>query len=198
MKKQYGRWTVLNKVSNQKYFCKCSCGVKREVYKYSLTRGVSTSCGCLRDELVAKMGKKNKSHGMHNTRPYVSWKNMKSRCLNKKDKDFKRYGKRGIEICDRWLEFENFWEDMKRGYRKDLTLERVDNSKGYYKRNCRWATWREQANNKRGNRNITFKGKTQTVSKWAREIGLTYHNLRDRIDRRGWSLERALTTPKQR
>ncbi|MCP4989347.1 MAG: hypothetical protein GY928_25810 [Colwellia sp.] len=117
---------------------------------------------------------------------------MKTRCLDSKSTYYKDYGGRGIIICDSWLNsFRNFYEDM--GNKpKGLTLDRIDNNKGYYKENCRWATRTEQANNRRSNRKITYNGSSLAMAQWERKLNMNKDSLKVRI-RRGWSIEKALT-----
>jgi hypothetical protein len=122
---------------------------------------------------------------------------MKARCYRKQSKDYKDYGGRGIKVCDRWLGdsgFENFFEDMGRRPSSDHSLDRIDVNGNYCLENCRWATISEQANNKRNNRNITYKGKTQNITQWGLEVGISETTLRYRLDR-GWDIERAFTEP---
>lgn len=122
---------------------------------------------------------------------YQAWAAMRQRCGNPNTKHWKSYGGRGITICERWESFENFLADM--GERPaGCSLDRKDNNGNYCKENCRWATQRQQMNNTRVNRLITFNGITQTVSQWAEALGVKQNTLLYRL-RRGWSIERALT-----
>lgn len=128
-------------------------------------------------------------------RAYESWKAMKERCLNQNHVHFNQYGGRGITICDRWLKsFDNFLEDM--GDRPEgKTLDRYPNKDGNYEPdNCRWATPREQANNRETCRMLSHNGQTKTLTEWARFMGMTRGALKERI-RKGWSIEAALGKP---
>lgn len=135
--------------------------------------------------------KKESAHGMTNTPEYRSWTAMRCRCLSEHHEASHRYKGRGITICDRWSEFLPFFEDM--GNRPEgTTLDRIDNDKGYFKENCRWATMKEQQNNRRGLKLITFKGQTMTIQNWGNTIGMSPNNIASRL-RKGWSVEDALT-----
>lgn len=123
---------------------------------------------------------------------YCSWQNMKTRCTNPSHAQFKDYGAKGITMCSRWEKFENFLADM--GERPEgRTLDRIDNDKGYEPGNCRWATAKEQAREKR--RNLTHNGITLSVTDWAAKLGIKQATLNARLNRHGWSVEKALTTP---
>lgn len=106
---------------------------------------------------------------------------MKNRCMNSNDVFYSRYGGRGIRVCDRWLDYSLFLEDMGRKPSNKHTLDRIDNNGDYEPSNCRWATAIEQANNKRNTRFITYKGRTKTIANWAREMGIGYLVLYDRL-----------------
>lgn len=126
---------------------------------------------------------------------YISWSSMLQRCNNKNHTSYKNYGGRGISVCDRWLKFENFYEDM--GERKKgVTLDRIDNNGNYEPENCRWATYLQQGNNTRRTKDVECRGKSQSLSQWARELGLSRSCLSARIAR-GMSIEEALS-PKRK
>ena len=143
----------------------------------------------------AKMVERNRAnatHGMTKSPEYVAWHDMKNRCYLKSNKQYKDYGGRGIKVCAEWRDsFEQFFADM--GCRPDgHSIDRIDNSRGYDKYNCRWATRRQQDVNRSNSRVLDFNGKQQTVVEWAEE--LKNPQLRNRLHR-GWSVHRALTTP---
>ncbi|MBW2003019.1 MAG: hypothetical protein JRI72_00180 [Deltaproteobacteria bacterium] len=180
-----------SKNNKRRWLCKCDCGKLVEVITYDLTRGHTKSCGCLNKEKIRKVGKSNTTHNMKKTRQYNTWSHMKSRCTNLKNKNYSKYGGRGITISKKWLTFEGFWDDMKKGYNDNLTLERIDNNKGYCKENCKWATMKIQQNNKRNNRKITYKGQTRGVYEWAEIINISPQLLHWRLKNK-WPLEKAL------
>ena len=132
-------------------------------------------------------------HGMHKTRTYSSWSSMKSRCSNKKDPSYSRYGGAGISYCTAWEDFNNFYSDM--GERPEgQTLERINNELGYTKENCRWATYKEQARNRSDNRLVTLFGETLCFLDWCNKLGMPRTAVSKRIAR-GWTEHKAFTTP---
>ena len=144
------------------------------------------------------MGKANKTHKSNNQRLLSVWRTMLYRCENPKSNRYKNYGGRGIRVCEEWHNVDNFtnWAEA-HGYRSGLTIDRIDQNGMYCPENCRFATHEEQANNKTSNRLLEFNGETKTESEWARQIGIKASTLSFRINR-GWSVEKALTTPVRR
>ena len=124
--------------------CKCDCGKYKSVRANHLTAGNITSCGCGRKKILRE---KRTVHGMRYTPIYRRWIGMRSRCNGNYEKEY--YADRGIGVCERWEKFENFYEDMKDGFKPELWLDRIDNNKGYCKENCRWVTVRKSNQNRR-------------------------------------------------
>ena len=122
---------------------------------------------------------------------------MLTRCTNVNDEHYELWGGRGIKVCDRWrTSFKNFYADM--GDRPEgLSLDRIDNDGDYEPSNCRWATQKQQQNNRRNNTSLAFNGLTATMSDWADRLGISKVTLCARLTRYGWSVERALSTPAQ-
>lgn len=166
------------------WYCRCDCGKDVIVWSSSLTCGTTVSCGC-----------KTRKHGFsHKERLYETWKNMRSRCNNPKNKRYAQYGGRGITICSEWDDYAVFREwAMSAGYQDDLTIDRINVDGNYCPENCQWATNHEQMNNMTKNRKITYRGETLSMSKWAERFGISYGTMNHRIQR-GWSMERIEAT----
>jgi hypothetical protein len=195
---KFGRWTVISEPLKHKrtdgkkvriyYWCRCICGVERKVLQQNLLNGRSESCGCWnREKAAERMRNRDDIHHLSKSRVYRIWLHMRERCSSKDRRGY--YFKRGIRCCDEWNDFKTFylWA-IKNGYNDKLTLDRIDNSKGYSSENCRWATWQEQQRNKTNNRIITYKGKSMILAEWAD----FYHTTRGAInyrDKHGLPLE---------
>lgn len=123
---------------------------------------------------------------------------MLNRCRNANVVEYQYYGGRGIKVCKRWQKFENFLADMGdvSGRAYDMTLERINNDRDYKPSNVRWATYHSQSRNKSNNRVLTFKGQAKILADWASDLGISPSALIYRLDYKGWSIEKALTTPK--
>lgn len=204
IRKRFSRLVVTERVRKDKHgkilwLCQCDCGEEKIVQSGHLKSGHTKSCGCLRKNTTKRTGLSNIKHGHAQneelSRTYTSWKNMKSRCTNPSNPNYKNYGGRGITICYRWRNsFPNFLQDM--GERPSrLTIERIKNKLGYYKNNCRWATKKEQNRNKRSNLFLTYKGKIQLVIDWVKEYNIPYSTLCNRLYKLNWPIEKALTIP---
>lgn len=132
--------------------------------------------------------------GFSRTSEYHIWRAMLTRCFNKKHPSSKNHGRRGITVCKRWMKFENFLSDMGSRPSTNHCLDRINNNGNYNKYNCRWATWKEQQNNRRSNVLITFNGKTQTITQWGDELKIGRGIIWKRLQR-GWSVEDSLSIP---
>jgi hypothetical protein len=145
-------------------------------------------------KITQNTGSRNIKHGRsQNDKTYKSWQGIKDRCTNQNHKRYKDYGGRGIIVCKDWLNFSNFLRDNGE-CPSGCTIERIRNLEGYYPGNCYWATWEEQARNRRSNHLETFNGKTQCLAGWSEETGIPNHIICQRL-RHGWPPERALTEP---
>lgn len=142
---------------------------------------------------LAEMNRKRAKHGLADSKVYNLWRGMMRRCYDEKNKDYPRYGGREIGVCDRWHSVENFVADMG-APAAGMSLERINNNRGYSPDNCRWASPSEQSRNRRSNVLLTHDGLTLTVAEWSTKVGIERKTLEYRI-RAGWEAARALTTP---
>lgn len=144
-------------------------------------------------EARRRNGLANKVHGMTGSRIHQTWSAMRNRCENKNNREYHRYGGRGISVCRKWSKFENFYSDMGEPPPGNYSIDRINVNGNYEPRNCRWATPRQQANNRTNNDKITFDGKTKTLMEWSRAIGISQDTLWVRIYRLKWPINKALT-----
>ena len=193
--RQFGRWFVKGLAPKKKkatyWSCVCACGSQRDVASTSLLSGNSKSCGCLHYEMLRKQRTKYHSCA-RNKQLYAVWKAMMQRCYNKNIKTYSRYGGRGIFVCKTWHNANSFYRwAMCNGYTAGLTLDRINNNKGYYPSNCRWVSQRTQMCNISKNRYITAGGVTKPLWQWSENVGVKSQTILARL-LRGWSPEKAV------
>lgn len=178
--KRFGSWTILGYAGNGRWKCLCDCGTERTLQGGQLRNGTSHSCGCKKAERCAAADYK---HGMSKSKIYGVWRGMKGRCTREKDRAYKWYGARGIKVCDDWLKsFEKFYEwAIKNGYEEGLSIDRIDVNGDYGPENCRWATQKEQANNKRNSTFYEVAGENLTVAQAADKYNVSASGLRKRM-----------------
>lgn len=187
--RRFQRWIVIASAGpkSQKtyWICRCECGTEKLVNGTSLMRGLSTSCGCRRAEVSANsmrmtakanIGKpsNNRRHGeaLNRTPEYATWLSMHERCRSPKSQKWTNYGARGIVVCQRWTSYENFLADMGRRPSKAHSLDRVDNDGNYEPSNCRWATKKEQVDNRRTFGRIEKFSDAELMREFVRREGL--------------------------
>jgi len=192
---KYARLTVVSSIPKEErlggadarrraqYLCMCDCGNKIIVAQANLVSGRTESCGCLRRESLSQSVT---THGLTKRLPsgdqprlYHIWRSMKQRCYNKSNTNYRKYGERGISVCEEWKHsFEAFhsWA-ISNGYRDDLSLDRIDNDGAYCPENCRWATPTEQSSNTRRSHKILYDGKTFTITGLAKHLSTTTYQI---------------------
>jgi len=171
------------KTSGAWWMCACDCGTVKHLPSSDLVAGKISSCGCQHGQ---RIGLACTTHGRSKSRTYKLWMAMRNRC-NRINQD---YSCRGITYDKRWDDFANFLSDMGE-VPDEMSLDRIDVNGNYEKANCRWATREQQANNTRANVFLEYNGKKQTVTQWAKELGMKPDKLRSRL-RYGWTTQRAL------
>lgn len=180
---------------NKKYYnCICDCGNITIARSDTLNKkDCIRSCGCIGVQKLKEMSTK---HNQSRTRLYKIWASMKVRCNRKTAINYYLYGGRGIKVCNEWAnDFEKFREwSLANGYADDLTIDRINTNGDYEPLNCRWVTYKEQANNRRNNTLITYNNETHTMREWGRITGVGGDNIYNRLQD-GWSIEKALTIP---
>lgn len=190
----FGRLTALSCVGRGHngealWECACSCGNTAIVYGSALRAGKTLSCGCLQRENGRKQinhmrsvcATPAKTHGESKSRMYKIWAGMIQRCSNPNRDAFKYYGGRGIKVCKRWLDFNNFYSDMAQTYFEGASIDRIDNNKDYASDNCRWVPKRSQFSNRRNKVRICINGEEMTIQQAAAVLGVSKYTLYKRV-----------------
>lgn len=194
----FGRLTVIASLGSRKfgnnklrfYLCECVCGKSKEVPAIRLLSKITRSCGCLRIETTVS---RFTTHNLHNHLLYSKWGGMISRCENTKGEFYKDYGERGIVVCEQWRkDFKTFYDwSILNGWRKGLSIDRINVNGNYEPSNCRWITMKEQSRNRRNSRYISYKGISLLVSEWADELKMKRPGFFQQINK-GKSIEAIL------
>lgn len=195
---RYGKLTVLSRAESKlgtcgkkftMWLCQCDCGRTKEIMTSSLVKGSTRSCGCLQKGGAIRYGFSNKE------KLYAVWRAIKKRCRLKNDPSYNNYGGRGIDMCDEWYNSYIIFREwcLSNGYEDGLTIDRIDNNGNYEPNNCRFATRKEQSNNRNYVRKYNYKGKEYSVTQLAEEFNISVWKLRHRLITKKWSVEKALT-----
>lgn len=205
---KFGRLTVIAEAPNivlkngrsyAAWLCKCECGNEKVVRTNALRQGGTSSCGCLAKDVhsktISKAIRASTKHGDFGTPLYRIWAAMKRRCNNPHSAFYELYGGRGIKVCSEWDEYLPFKEwALNNGYKKGITIDRINCNGNYCPDNCRWISIQEQQRNRRNNRHYEYKGVSYTVKEIADMVGLKPRTIQGRIER-GWSVEQVIETP---
>ena len=193
--KRIGKLTVVDRGENTPHgettwICKCDCGNLITLRNYYIRHEKKFDCGCV------KRPHHNATHGGSNTKLYSTWRNMLYRCENPKNRAYKYYGQRGITVCDEWHDFLTFkkWVD-ENNLGDGFSIDRIDNNKGYSPENCRFASDKEQSNNRRSNIEIEYQGELHNLTEWSELLGFEYKRIHNRMYKLGWSFEKAVSIP---
>lgn len=195
-----GRLTAIMEVEKKRWLCVCDCGNEKVVRVDHLRSGATSSCGCLRLETMRRRWSEMVKHGdcrrsTGKAKEWIVWQGVVNRCYRPRSSAYFRYGARGVTMCDAWRNsYECFLADMGRMPTPKHTIERINNELGYSPENCRWATRKEQANNRSTNHWLALNGEKKTCSQWSSVVGIPSLTLVAR-KARGWSDEKTLTTP---
>lgn len=192
---KYGRMLVLSAArtldGNARWNCRCDCGAVKAVYGQDLRRGKVVSCGCHKAEMASKRA----THHMSTHPAYNSWRSAINRCQRPHTEGYDLYGGRGVKVCDRWQDFENFWLDMSKGWRPGMSLDRYPNQAGDYEPgNVRWASSKQQARNRSDNHMIDTPAGRMLVIEAAERFGVKAVTIHARI-RYGWTDPHELIKP---
>ena len=193
---RFGRWTVIGDPvqvtaikrgrpqNSLRLPCRCECGTESNVNPGALRIGSTRSCGCLQRE-AASVSPSNKTHGLSGHPLHSVWCAMRSRCTNPSDQAYRNYGGRGIIICKEWREFTGFYSWAITHWKPRLSMDRIDNDKGYFPDNCRFVSQRENLNNRRNTIWVTFNGERMSLGCFAGRLKLPYPVVRGRYMFRG-------------
>jgi hypothetical protein len=188
---RYGR-LVVERIEGKKAFSVCDCGSRRWFALMNLRSGHTLSCGCLQRERAVSA---NTKHGLYGTPEYGVWNRMRHRCNGGVSKDVRLYQDRGITVCNRWNDFGNFLKDMGPRPSTKHSIDRIDNDKGYFPKNCRWATASEQARNTRQTTMLTIDGVTKSLGEWCDEYKIAPGTVHRRLRVMKWSHKDSVFTP---
>lgn len=205
---RYGSLVAIKRIENNlqkhtRWLFRCDCGNEHAANTADVKAGKTRSCGCASIESSKKnienAHKRNTKHGMSFSNIYRVWYGTKGRCCTKSSTGYPRYGAVGITMCDEWMNDPQSFIDwaMANGYKKGLSIDRIDGTKGYSPENCRWATRAEQSRNLKSNVRITLNGRTEIVADWARITGINFMTIMCRI-KRGLPPEEVLSCVKVR
>lgn len=191
---RHGRLVAVEKTakkrgSNFYWRWRCDCGSEIDRVPNDVRSGRIVSCGCYRSE---EQSKRVRTHGLSGSETYKIWQTMIQRCENPNEDRFERYGGRGIEVCERWKVFENFISDMGLKPSINMQIDRIDNDGHYEPDNCRWATPKQNVNNRSVTRYLTVDEETMSLSDWSERTGIKRQTIVTRL-RRGWTVKEALT-----
>lgn len=173
----------------------CECGIVKDYFLGHVKAGKIVSCGCQQRENLLK---RNYKHHLRRHPLYAVWCSMKDRCYNPNNIGYKRYGGRGIRLCDTWkYDFKCFFDWAIPKYRKGLYIDRIDNDGIYSPENCRWVGLVQSMRNMSNNRPIEYMGQTKCIAEWAEIVNMPASVIYDRLNKLGWSVQDAFTKPKQ-
>jgi hypothetical protein len=191
---KFNMLTAIKYLGNSKWLFKCDCGIEKTIDSRTVKSKTSAtkSCGCL----LKRFNFNNKTkHNLSETVEYDAWTALRNRCYNPKNRAYKHYGKRGIIVCERWLEsFDNFITDMGNKPSKDHSIDRINVNGNYEPSNCRWATSQEQQDNRTNTRKLTYNNETKTITEWAKCLNIDYALLVSRYNL-GWDTKDIIETP---
>ncbi len=190
--KRFGKLTVIEYNNDGTWLCRCDCGNYTNKKTGNLQRNKNPNCGCIHNG-------GNYKHNLSHSRLYNIWMKMRERCYKDYCSAYPLYGGRGIKMCDEWVGKDGFinfhtWA-INNGYSDTLSIDRIDVDGNYSPENCRWVNMEIQQNNRTNNHRLTFNGENHTISEWAKIYNMPYDRLQARIAN-GWSIEKALLTPK--